>query len=272
MLRRNHDGRLQAPNRSTPQPVGRQDELCRGANVRDGRVVEGGADPADDPAHPRDAEEDRGDDSADHPRKSCREHEREREDHDALTNYEAKKLERMRRLVTTHGLDGDELDHGRGEAVRDDDRDQADPLPEDVFGARDRPRENRERDPRLELARNRWRRDENGGQRENPAEHEHHEDQELRDDRLLLRVREGLAGVPQVVDARHSPDGQGDHHESEQYEREQEPAPGRFAHDLPRHDEHRPHVIAPEGSGSVLRAIRAAAQPHTRARRRRPPR
>src|SRR5207247_5987385 len=41
--------------------------------------------------------------------------------------------------------------------------------------------------------------------------------------RLLLRVREGLAGVPQVVDARHSPDGQGDHHESEQYEREQEP-------------------------------------------------
>src|SRR5206468_1451631 len=81
--------------------------------------------------------------SADHPRKSCREHEREREDHDALTKHEAKKLERMRRLVTTHGLDGDELDHGRGEAVRDDDRDQADPLPEDVFGARDRPRENR---------------------------------------------------------------------------------------------------------------------------------
>ena len=94
----------------------------------------------------------------------------------------------MRGLITADGLHRDQLDHGRREAVGDDECDEPDPLPEDVLGARDGPRQDRQGDPRFELAGDRRGRDKDRGKRKHPAEHEHHEDEELRDDRLLLRI------------------------------------------------------------------------------------
>ena len=232
--------------------------------MRDGRVVERGADAADDAAQPRDAKEDRGDDAAHHPGKPCREREREREDHEPLAEDEAQELHRVGRLITAHGLHRDELDHGGRQAVHDDDRREPEPFPEHVFGARDRPRQDRQGDPGLELTRDRWRRDEQGGERQDPAEHEHHEDEELRNDRLLLRVRERLPGVAEIVDARHPPYRQRDHHQREQHEREQKSPSCGFVHDLTRDDEDRPHLTGREGSGSVLRAIRVGARRRTR--------
>src|SRR5438309_3963013 len=102
--------RLEAPDGAAPKPISWEDELRRCPDMRDGRVVERGPDAADDAAQPRDAEEDRGDDAAHHAGKTCRERERESEDHEPLAEDEAQELHRVGRLITAHGLHRDQLD------------------------------------------------------------------------------------------------------------------------------------------------------------------
>src|SRR2546425_372397 len=69
------------------------------------------------------------------------------------------------------------------------------------------------------------------------AEHEHHEDEQLRGDRGLLHRRERLTASPQIRDSREAPDRERDDDERQRDEREEQLAPGGLTEDLARDDE-----------------------------------
>ena len=107
--------RLETPHRATPQPVGRQQQLRRGADVRERRVLEGQPDAANDAAHPRQPPQDEPGDAADHPGEARREEQREREHDDRLADHEREELERMGRGIADDQLHEEHLrDRTRG--------------------------------------------------------------------------------------------------------------------------------------------------------------
>src|SRR2546426_501896 len=73
--------------------------------------------------------------------------------------------------------EGGHPDARGGPSVREDQPAEAQPLTDDVPGARDRAREEGESDARLELARNGGSRYEHRRKGEHPAEHEHHQNE-----------------------------------------------------------------------------------------------
>jgi len=144
------DGSNSTPHRAN-QPVGRENELRRGAECVMSRI-ERGANSTDDPAHPPMPKRIAAITPPDHTGDARREHEREREDHDASPR-------RNRGTRTDAAADSRSpparrrLNDPVREAVRHDQRRGTEPLPDHVLGTRDRPREDGQRDPRLELAR-----------------------------------------------------------------------------------------------------------------------
>ena len=120
-----------------------------------------------------------------------------RQQHDGLRREERDGEERLGRHVAGEQADGADLEEARGGRVDGHDQRQAEPAADEVGGSADRPREQRKGDARLEVVRDRGRPEERRGHREDEAEHERGEDQDLRhrdpDLELVRALRRGPA-------------------------------------------------------------------------------
>src|SRR5881397_212736 len=215
------------------------------ADVLKRLVLQAGSDVSDNPGDPRYEPRGERDHAGRDARQARRQQQAERQEDESLSRDIHQELDGMRRHVARRPVDGGELEGSRECRIDGHQHRKPEPLPDHDLAAPDGPSKHRQKQTAFHLGRDQRPRHHRRAQREDAAEHERDDDQQLgRQQRNLVGRKRSAVAAGHCRDLVEAPRGKPDHEQGQNEKREEQPPARGFLDRQTRDDEKRRHYFS----------------------------